>query len=394
MQGCSDSKNGVIPNDGPITLVTPEDHFIVGQPMVLKFETLENGGTLLMIANALGTATVDPVLNKNGLEFHIPSPFAQKAGRCKWKLLRNQEIVVSGKFHIIPQDDSITRMETYLGPRSISAGEADKTMLVVAPTDRYDNPLADGTPISVKHIFGESLKEEDLQITNLIGWTNISAPKKAGRILSMASHNNFSSKELTTIVYPGKATDFTIDFQSDHTYADGNQVITFSTSGILDDHGNLVSDGTLVNFIVENKDGVLLRTMGTTIDGVAKGKLLHPSKKDTWTITAYITGAAKGTPITVDFNAAVTAYEVNYDHDKRTVIVGPIQSFMGQKIPDGLEIDLSVYNAQGILVENKQTTSKNGIGAFFLDPNYVVNGKYKIAVQTAGIEQIQTFEIQ
>ncbi len=394
IQGCTRAKVEHTSDNSPISLTTAQESFVAGQVIVLKFEAAKSKGPLLVITNALGTSIIEPVLNEGGIEFHIPYQFTQKAGLCKWQLVRNGKIELSGKLHIIPDTVDGRNIETYLGPRSITAGDRDFTMLVVAPTDRYDNPLVDETPVTVKQQFEGRIAEENIKINNLMAWTNIGAPQKSGRILATASVDNSYSKELTTIVYPANATDFTIDYQREHSYADGNQSISFSTSNITDQYGNKVSDGTLVTFMVENGAGALLQTTGTTIDGVAKAKLLHPSQKDTWSITAFITGAAKSSSIAVDFESAVTDYLVSYDNDKRSITVGPIKSFMGQQIPDGLDIQTSIYNTQNALLETKHTTSKHGYGEFFLSPDYFLKGKYRIEVETAGINQSQTLEIQ
>lgn len=381
-------------DDSPISLLTTQENFVAGQEIALKFQAAKNKGPLMMITNALGTSIIDPILNEEGMTFQIPTQFSQKAGLFKWQLLRNQEIEISGKLHIIPDTTDSGRMETYLGPRSITAGDTDYTMLVVSPTDHYDNPFEDGAPVTVKHQFENKIEQENIKINNLMAWINIGAPQKSGRILATASIDHIYSKELTAIVYPANATDFSIDFQRDHIYADGNQTISFSTSIITDLYDNKVSDGTLVTFHVENGAGALLQTMGTTINGVAKAKLFHPSQKDSWTITAFISGAAKSKPVSVDFESAVIDYPVAYENDKRTITVGPIQSFMGQEIPDGLEIQTSIYNDKNVLLETKQTTSKQGYGKFLLSAEYFLKGNYRIEVQTAGIKQTQTLEIK
>ena len=85
---------------------------------------------------------------------------------------------------------------------------------------------------------------------------------------------------------------------------------------------------------------------------------------------------------------------MSWDNDQRTINVGPIKSFMGQEIPDGLEIQLSIYDSHNTLLETKITTSKQGSGNFILTPDYFINGSYRIEVQTAGIIRNQTLEIK
>ena len=60
-------------------------------------------------------------------------------------------------------------------------------------------------------------------------------------------------KKFDVNIMPSIPTNFTISTHRNHTYADGNQITTFSTSIIKDTLGNTVSDGTYVEFYIRNK---------------------------------------------------------------------------------------------------------------------------------------------
>lgn len=393
-QGCSRAPQVDISTPGPSVLLTLETSYVAGIDIVLRFKTDPNDSAVLMVNNAIGTSILNPTNNENGLSFQFPTNFAQKAGLCYWNLVSNQVIRASGTLHITPNENQTTQIETYLGPRRITAGGTDHSMLVVAPTDFYDNPLKDGTPITEKHQFKDDIYTKEIEVKNLMAWTNITSPKKVGRMLVTASCNHAISKELTTIVYPANAIDFSIEYQRDHVYADGNQIITFLSSIIMDSLGNIVSDGTLVSFSIKNSEGVLLQATGSTINGMAKAKLLHPSQVDIWEVTAYITGAAKSQILKVDFEAAVNNYDILFTKDNRTISISPIKSFMQQQIPDGMEILVSIYNSKNQLLETKLTTSKNGSATFLLGPDKFANGQYTIKFEIAGITKTNTVELQ
>ena len=103
-----------------------------------------------------------------------------------WKLIVAGETYESGVLHIAPNSLKETRLETYLGPRSITAGNTDYSMLVAIPTDVYDNPLGSETEVLVKHQFEEEITENTINTNHLVAWKNVYAPKKSGRILITA----------------------------------------------------------------------------------------------------------------------------------------------------------------------------------------------------------------
>lgn len=394
-QGCS-SETPKLDTSGnyPSILLTKQTNYSAGDNIALRFKANQKTGCALVVKNALGSSILEPVLKDGIMEFQIPASYSQKAGLCHWEFVTTQEKPISGTLKIVPNTKKATQIESYLGPRSITAGNIDFSMFVIVPTDIYDNTLTNGTEVIVKHQFEDNISQNKIEIKNLMAWTTIGATEKAGRMLVTASCNNTDSKELTTLVYPSNAIDFTITSKRDHQYADGNQIITFSSSVIIDQFNNTISDGTLVSFIIEDKASNLLQTSGITINGIAIAKLLHPAKEETWKVTAYVTGVAKSNTTTIAFEAAVKDYTITFAEDNRTVFVGPIKSFMNQDIPDGLEIQLVIYDSQNQLLETKITTSKNGLAKFKLSPDFFANGHYNLKINSAGISKNITVELK
>lgn len=385
-QGCSSETPELAPPiTQPSVLLTKQTNYNAGDTITLRFKSDQKTGSALVVRNALGSSILEPVIKDELIEFQMPTGYSQKAGICHWEFVTPLEKPISGTLQIAPNTKKETQIESYLGPRSISAGTIDFSMFVIVPTDIYDNTLTDGTEVTVKHQFKETIFQNEIEIKNSMAWTKIGATEKAGRILATASCNHTDSKELTTLVYPSNAIDFTITSKRDHQYADGNQIITFSSSVITDQFNNIVSDGTLVSFLMEDQTGNVLQTSGSTLNGIATAKLLLPDEAATWKVTAYITGVAKSNTISIAFEAAVKDYTVSFPADGRTVFVGPIKSFMNQNIPDGLVIQMTIYNSQNQLLETKMTTSKNGLAKFKLSPDFFENGLYHLKIKSAGI---------
>ncbi len=369
------------------TLVTKKDSFTAGDSIVLKFSSTKENNAILIIRNVYGTTVLQPKKDKEISTYKIPNSFTTIANKIHWQLILNSKKLATGSLQITPDTTKKTKSETYLGPRSIIAGGNDFSMLVNTPTDWLDNPMLDNTKVVVKHQFKKEITIDTLKVKNLVAWTTINSPKKTGRILITSLSNDTKSKELTSIILPDNATNFTIDYTRNHKYADGNQIITFTSSTIKDSHNNIVSDGTLVLFSVKNSSGIQLQTNGTTINGIAKAKLLHPTKKESWVVTAYVTGAAKSNNLPVDFEAAIMDYTITFSKDNRTITIGPIESFMQQLVPDGLTVKATIYNANKTLLNTKETTTLKGFATFNLDSDFYKSNNYCITIEAAGIEK-------
>jgi len=238
--------------------------------------------------------------------------------------------------------------------------------------------------VQINHQFLDNRVTDTIYTNNGIAYKNISAYDKSGRIILSSRSQGFNSKEYDITVYPTVATNFDITANRVHNYADGNQLTTLSTSVLRDTYGNIVSDGTLVYFTIENNFGNKTTTTATTINGIAKAKVLHPTKKENWIINASVSGFANSNTIDLLFEQAVSDFEIAYKNESKSVLVGPIQSFMKQSIPDGLDVSLTIYNKDSIVYE-KTTQSMDGIASFNLKKVQLPKGRYDIKIETAGI---------
>jgi hypothetical protein len=185
---------------------------------------------------------------------------------------------------------------------------------------------------------------------------------------------------------PAIPTDFKISATRPHNYADGNQITTFTTSILKDKQNNVISDGTFVTFFITNSEGNILKTTGTTIDGVATSKMIHPDYADRWNIKAYVDGMAESNNISLNYKQVIEDFDVAFSDQNRTVIVGPLQSFMQQMIPDGLHVKLKIYQNEK-LINTITKTSFNGYVNFKLKPAIYNNGTYNFSIETAGISK-------
>ncbi|GAA3510224.1 hypothetical protein GCM10022393_24260 [Aquimarina addita] len=371
--------------DIPITLQTKQTIFKAGDNIVLRFTTNEQA-VRLYCHSSYGVSILDA--NKDGKDviFTIPDHFTSKKGVLNYKLVHTTKVVFEGVITIVANSETTTQLETYIGPPDITAGGKNHTMMVVIPTDSYDNPVEDSTSIKMKHQFLDTEKETIQFSKDFIGWERIFSFERSGRILASNEVNGTASKEFAIEVFSANAVDFEINYQRKHGYADGNQITTFTTSVIKDMYENIISDGTLVTFFVRNAKGMILKTNGTTVNGIAKGKLLHPDHMDQWEVKAYITGIAESTTLSLIYEQSTADFDVNFQNKNRRIRVGPLQSFMGQRMPDGAVITCLIYR-EGKYLETKTKTSSNGFVDFIVDEGFYPAGSYNFKIEGLGIHK-------
>lgn len=325
--------------------------------------------------------------NENGkLTFKLPLFFTEKTGSVSWHLVSKNSKASTGTFKIVPNNATTTKIENYLGPRTILTGKQNFTMMVVVPTDGFDNPKEDNTAVIIKDQFQEDITSEQKNTANFIAWKNIYSRVKAGKMLVSSQCEQTTTKEIETDIYPSIATNFSITYERNHDFADGNQITKLTTSKITDQFGNLVSDGTLVAFYITTVTNMVLKTYAATINGIAIGQILHPDHGDTYNIKAFVTGMAESQPIKISYQPLIKSFPYTFSKKNREITVGPLKSFMNQIVPNGIKVVLEIYH-NNQLVETLQLDSYDGLAKFYLSPSFYKEKEYQFLIHTLGITQ-------
>lgn len=364
-------------------LLSTKTNFEVGNEIILRFATSEKTAPVLYCSNNYGSTLIKANTKFTGLAtYTIPSHISNKSGVVNWRVQSNNSSI-SGQLKIVPKS-IVNSMETYLGPPSIQAGGNDFTMIVIIPTDDLDNPLKPLVPVTLKKQFLSNESTTEIKTENLIAFRRIFSPNLAGRMILSSESFGRNSKEFDVNVVPAIPTNFTITAKRHHSYADGNQITSFITSIIRDSLGNVVSDGTYVEFFIKNKKQAILKASGTTIQGVAIAQMVHPDKAAEWNVKAYVEGISESNSINISYTQVIKDFEVRFSQKNRIITVGPLTSFMKQMIPDGLEVKLTVFR-DGKSIRKHVKTSREGYVKFQLKEGIYKNGKYHFTVESAGI---------
>jgi hypothetical protein len=240
-----------------------------------------------------------------------------------------------------------------VGPRSITADTRHWSMVVVAPFDRFGNPVADGTPVDVRALHpGDKLEQQHLQVHNLVAWARLYSGTSAGRTSVSVTSEGKYGPEATFMEIASWPERFGVSASPADVPADGRQFVTLRTDVIRDRNGNTLLDGTLVTFVVDVPGGEPRIIPAYTVDGVAKAQLQAPREPGRLTVRAEVYNA-ESSPLEIAFAAgpAVNDFPIvaHVDASKQSIeltagpMLGPLQQF----IPDGTPVQFVLTDSAG-----------------------------------------------
>ena len=372
------------PEDSSIELITSENEFVAGDTISLSFSETKNDLKLL-VSNSYGNIVLDGKTESGKTTFNLPDVFSNKSGIITWTLFDSKQNL-NGQLIVKPKSTA-NKIETYVGPPTILVGNEDFSMLVSIPLDEFDNPLPKGTLVNIQEQYQNTIKIDSIAVEHLLAYKIIDTKSKTGRILLGSYVGEKSSKEFTVDVLPNAPNNFEISTTRPHDYADGNQLTTFATSILKDAYNNTVSDGTLVLFQIENSEGYLLKTYGSTVNGVATGSIVHPDYATQWNITGFVEDLAQSNTVTLNYKAAVKDFDVKFSDDGAKISVGPFKSFMSQILPEGQIVKIQIESNNQLLLSKTGTTNKQGMVVFEVHPSELQNGTFSLIVTASSIKK-------
>jgi hypothetical protein len=367
----------------------PKNQIVSDSGIKVLFNTFDKSSYQkinFMISGTYGSTILHATLKNNKLVIKIPAEITKHASVIAWQLISDQETLESGSFKLMANIEALKTIENYLGPRSIIANVRDYTMLVSIPVDSLDNLLPDGTKVSLQHQFKGTIYQQYKELSAGFTWKRIRAPLRTGRLITGSTINYISSKELVTDVFPDIPTAFQITEDSNHNYADGNELITIKTDQIKDAHGNITTDGTLVKFFIKNDLNQKWQTMASTINGYAFAKALHPERPSVWTVKGIITGMVESPELKIKFQSVLKEIPIQETKNGQ-ITIGPLTSYLGQLIPDGIPVTI-IFNGKKTMLRTKE-----GIVTYRCDTTLLSQDVYKIQVASLGITTVKYIQL-
>ena len=139
----------------------------------------------------------------------------------------------------------------------------------------------------------------------------------------------------------------------------------------------------MVHFQIRTNTGKQLASYAKIVKGIATTKIQHPYKKESWSVQAFIPGLAQSNTIELEFEQIASDFPVTFLNENRKIQIGPIKSYMGQLIPNGTAVSLTI-SSEG--KEQKVTQyTVGGLTNFILRDFYHPKGDYEFTVETIGL---------
>jgi hypothetical protein len=355
-----------------------------GEEVTFNFDATDSTSSLYY-SSSYGNSVISPLSKGNRLLFTFPGFITNKVGVINWKLIQGGKTTEQGLLNVL-FSDRVDKIETYFGPTFLYAGPKNFSHLVSIPIDSLDNPIKKNTEVIINEQFKTFVNSSSVYTNHLIAFKNIYSKRSTGRFLLNSECKGISSQELAATISSALPINFSININNSHPYSDGNQIASISSSVIKDKYRNIINDGTLVKFIIKNKEGNLLHTTANTVNGIATAQMIHPTQSDNWEVQAFIMGMAESNIIKANFKQSIKGYQVLFSDNNRTINIGPIKGFMEQLVPDGVTIQLSVFR-DGKLIKKLHNESHQGFGHFSLTNSSFKSGNYTLEFEIAGIKK-------
>lgn len=256
----------------------------------------------------------------------------------------------------------ISPITPLIGPHSVIANGRAQSMAVVIPFDTHGNTIADGATVRLSIQYPDQrVVEREVTVQGGVAWLRIPGGTREGRIAISALSGAGRGQEADLVAVSGDPTDLQVVLEPAVANADGRQIVAMRTTQIRDASGNLVSDGTLVRFVARMPDGTLRSIPAYTIDGVAQAPLQASAAPGVAEVVVLVL-SQQSQPAQITFTPgpaigtiAVSA-EVDPAKHKLRVTAGPIAGALGQLVPDGAVVEMTITDAAGAtLVSSAQT---------------------------------------
>ena len=226
-----------------------------------------------------------------------------------------------------------------VGPRTIIADGSDFTMTVVSPTDRFGNPVVDGTVVDFDLLRPDGERTIVPEpVDRAISAILIESTTETGRMVISSSVGATEGPSNVVDQVAGVPAPFTVEADERNTLADGFTLHQVQTSELRDVFGNLLPDGVAAVFVVD--DGTGISFVNSTVQGgFARAGIESPAEPLELTVSARVSGA-ESSPLVMQFDPAVVDVPVDATRFAAgtDLTIGPVLTERGGYVPDGTTV--------------------------------------------------------
>ena len=339
----------------------------------------------LLIANKWGMKVLESEIENDRISFDLSNILFQERGDIEFILTAEQTVLDRHKLEILPfAGDSL--VESYLGPKTIFVGGAERTMLTNVTTDKYGNPVADGSRVDYSIRYpGEKAYRQTIRTEELVSFIQLYSKEKIGKIIIGANSDKASIREQEVRVIPGSPTQISIEIVEWFPYADSRQTVWLRSDVIRDSFGNVVADGSMISFVVIGDGKIINEYKSYTVSGISNIYIENPPSETSWSVFAKTNDENISNVLSLDFESNIESVAFDYDRSNHSISVGPITSNLGQFVNDGTAINLTIKNGEDETILENETL--DGFCEFKLGGEKFEQGTYALALDVGG-EQV------
>lgn len=332
-----------VPATSEVMAIAVPDGIGAGEEITVTVDAVGSGDVRLDVIDAFATTTLTRTVATNAVEsidIAVPAYLTRVSGVVTFRAHGAVGDDISSSTVIVPARVS-DPLDIVVGPRTVVADGADETMAVAFATDRFGNPLLDGTELMltlVDEFTGVRVVES--RIAGGLAAQLIRSRIVAQRVEVFARtvDGSVASRRVVFHEVPAPAADVSLVAvldREDPLVADGRSRIEVQTVRLADANGNQLIDGRLVRVQTVGPDG-LGQLTARTIDGVARFDLVAPSRPGVVTLTAAVDGLT-GSPTELTYAAAISELPImiSREGDVVSVAVGPVRDAAGAVVVDG-----------------------------------------------------------
>ncbi len=330
-----------------------------GEPLQLIVYTTPPDTTTPILLTAQGTFGFYPQKETPAVghaHFTIPPLQTRHAGVVHLQASVGQ-IGSSATVEILP-GTAVDPVLPLVGPRSIVADGDHWTMAITTPRDALDNPVADGSvvtlraqhPVAMGAAPESGLELIETKTRNLVSWARIYSRTRAGRLLLTATADDGHSPERVVLEVPGPPILFALQADPLTAAADGHQWIRIRSEQITDRFGNVLLDGNEVTILAAMPPDEMRTVPAITVDGRIYTTLQAPTRPGTMFVRAWIGGASsQAVMVTFTPGPAVQTITLSsvWQTDGILLRAGPLVGDREQFVPDGTEVTFTIMGPNG-----------------------------------------------
>jgi len=236
----------------------------------------------------------------------------------------------------------VSQVELFISGRALLSEQVASAD--VAVSDRFGNPIADGTIVELS-VIHETNRTDKLLARSQGGMASFELPisDAAGDTVVVASAGQVQSAPDTVSRHAAEPLPFQLSLASDmRLAADGLGRIELTSGLVVDRNGAPLPTGTVASLLIVGPRGSAGNATGMVVDGRVRATLIAPSVPGTMRIRPKIRGVV-GQELELEFMAAVQPfpYRSSQSDAGYRIEIGPVLGAHGGLVPDGTPADIN-----------------------------------------------------